>query len=120
MYETLSYLPQCLLNQSYESYIAQHLFIPLNMSASTFSVAEAEARGTLADGFQWDMQDLTKGINGTLIPTVPYFQRPGEENIWAGAGGVLTSARDLVHFFEEYQLFNIEDVVNRLSGYRCC
>jgi CubicO group peptidase (beta-lactamase class C family) len=120
MYETLSYLPQVLLNQTYESYVAQHLFIPLNMSASTFSVAEAEARGTLADGYLRDMQDLTKGINGTLTPIVPYFQRPGEENIWAGAGGVLTSARDLVHLSEEYKLSVIDDVVDRLSGYRCC
>jgi CubicO group peptidase (beta-lactamase class C family) len=101
MYETLSYLPQVLLNQSYESYIAQHLFNPLNMTASTFSVAEAEARGTLADGFQWDMQDITQGKNGTLIPTIPYFQRPGEEPTWAGAGGVLSSARDLVSLFDQ-------------------
>ncbi|KAF9005373.1 beta-lactamase/transpeptidase-like protein [Hymenopellis radicata] len=35
------------------------------------------------------------GKNGTLTATVPYFQRPGEESIWAGAGGVLSSARDL-------------------------
>ncbi|KIM36480.1 hypothetical protein M413DRAFT_449178 [Hebeloma cylindrosporum] len=95
MYETLSYLPEVLLNQTYEAYIEEHLFKPLNMTASTFSVAEAEARGTLADGFQRDAQDFTKGKNGTLKATVPYFQRPGEERTWAGAGGVLTSARDL-------------------------
>ncbi|PPQ81653.1 hypothetical protein CVT24_002831 [Panaeolus cyanescens] len=95
MYETLSYLPQVLLNQTFESYIDQHLFKPLNMTSSTYSVAEAEARGTLADGFQWDMQDWTQGRNGTPVPTIPYFQRPGEEYTWAGAGGVLTSARDL-------------------------
>ncbi|KAF8163798.1 beta-lactamase/transpeptidase-like protein [Crassisporium funariophilum] len=95
MYETLSYLPQVLLNQTYESYVKQHLFGPLNMTASTYSVAEAESRGTLVDGFQWHMRDITKGINGTLVPTVPYFQRPGEERTWAGAGGVLTSSRDL-------------------------
>lgn len=98
MYETLSYLPQLLLNQSYESYIAEHLFKPLNMSASTYSVAEAEARGTMADGFQRSLRDPAHGINGTLIPTVPYFLRPGEEETWAGAGGVLTSAKDLVFF----------------------
>ena len=69
------------------------------MTASTFSVAEAEARGTLAHGFHHDAQDFTKGKNGTLKATVPYFQRPGEERTWAGAGGVLTSARDLVRFF---------------------
>lgn len=99
MYETLSYLPEILLNQTYESYISQHLFKPLNMTSSTFSVAEAEERGTLVDGFQWDMQDLLNGRNGSLVPTVPYFQRPGEERTWAGAGGVLTSARDLVMLF---------------------
>ena len=98
MYETLSYLPEVLLNQTYEAYIAEHIFKPLNMTASTFSVVEAEARGTLADGFQPDEQDFTKGKNGTLKATVPYFQRPGEERTWAGAGGVLTSARDLVRF----------------------
>ena len=62
------------------------------MTSSTFSVVEAEARGTLADGFLPDVQDLAKGKNGTLKAIVPYFQRPG-------AGGVLTSARDLVGFF---------------------
>lgn len=66
------------------------------MTSSTYSVAEAESWGTLADGFHRDMRNILKDINGSLTATVPYFQRPGEENIWAGAGGVLTSARDLV------------------------
>ena len=69
------------------------------MTASTFSVVEAEARGTLVDGFLSDAQDFTKGKNGTLKASVPYFQRPGEERTWAGAGGVLTSAHNLVRFF---------------------
>ena len=68
------------------------------MTTSTFSVVEAEARGTLTDGFIPDAQDSTKGKNGRLKATVPYFQRPGEERTWAGAGSVLTSARDLVRF----------------------
>ncbi|KAJ7238309.1 beta-lactamase/transpeptidase-like protein, partial [Mycena haematopus] len=95
MYETLSYLPQTLLNQTFESYISEHLFDPLGMTSSTYSVAEAEKRGALAHGFHWDMQDNLIGTNGTRTATVPYFQRPGEETIWAGAGGILTSARDL-------------------------
>ncbi|KAJ6453711.1 beta-lactamase/transpeptidase-like protein [Mycena sanguinolenta] len=95
MYETLSYLPQTLLNRTFESYIAEHLFRPLGMASSTYSVAEAEERGVLAHGFQWDMQDYLVGFNGTRMATVPYYQRPGEEKIAAGAGGVLTSTRDL-------------------------
>ena len=73
MYETLSYLPEALLNQTYEAYIAEDIFKPLNMTSSTFSVVEAEARETLAHGFQPDAQDLTKSKNGTLKATVPYF-----------------------------------------------
>jgi len=119
MYETLSYLPQVLLNQTYESYIAQHIFGPLNMTASTFSVSEAEARGTLADGFQRDMKDSMNNNNGTLTPIVPYFHRPGEENIWAGAGGVLTSSRDLVRL-SDLMSEPLDDIVHRQSGYRCC
>ncbi|KAF5353762.1 hypothetical protein D9757_012942 [Collybiopsis confluens] len=95
MYETLSYLPTLLLNQSYESFVAQNLFEPLNMSASTYSVASAESSGQLADGYMRSMRDELTGINGTLMPVIPYFSRPGEEGIWAGAGGVITSARDL-------------------------
>ncbi|KAJ6471138.1 beta-lactamase/transpeptidase-like protein, partial [Mycena vitilis] len=95
MYETLSHLPPTLLNQTFESYIAEHIFAPLGMTASTYSVAEAEERGTLAHGFHWSMKDSLAGHSGKLTATVPYFQRPGEEKIWAGAAGILSSARDL-------------------------
>ncbi|KAJ7624741.1 beta-lactamase/transpeptidase-like protein [Roridomyces roridus] len=95
MYTALSHLQPTLLNQSFESYIAQHIFMPLGMNASTYSVAEVEARGTLAHGHHWSMKDLQVGRNGTRTATVPYFQRPGEERFWAGAAGILSSARDL-------------------------
>ncbi|KIK51282.1 hypothetical protein GYMLUDRAFT_208774 [Collybiopsis luxurians FD-317 M1] len=95
MYETLSYLPTLLLDQPYESYISENLFRPLNMTASTYSVAVAEASGQLAHGHMRSMRDKIAGINGTLVPAVPYFSRPGEEKIWAGAGGVIMSVRDL-------------------------
>ncbi|KAF9524497.1 beta-lactamase/transpeptidase-like protein [Crepidotus variabilis] len=95
MYTVLSYLPTVLLNQTYASYVSQHIFRPLNMSASTFSVAEAEQSGLFADGFQYDLVDLPNGKNGTLKPIVPFFIPKGHEEILAGGGGVLSSARDL-------------------------
>ena len=63
MYETAFLPPEVLLNQTYEAYIKEHIFKPINMTVSTFSVVEAEARGTLADGFLPDAQDFTKGKN---------------------------------------------------------
>ncbi|PFH51759.1 hypothetical protein AMATHDRAFT_2852 [Amanita thiersii Skay4041] len=95
MYECLTLLPPVLLNQSYESYIAQHLFDPLNMTSSTYSVKDAESSGKFADGFQWSLRDLTKGIRGTRTAVVPYVMRNGTESNLAGAGGVISSARDL-------------------------
>ena len=96
MYETLSYLPTALLNQSYESYVAQHLFEPLNMSSTTFSIAEAVKSGNFAIGHLASDRDVTRGLNGTIKAIIPTWFRPGEERVWAGAGGVISSARDLV------------------------
>lgn len=95
MYQTLPLIPQHLLGQPYESFVAEHIFGPLNMTSSTYSVAEAEKWGTLANAFQTNMR-FADGTNATNKPVVPFYQRPGQENVWAGAGGVLTSARDLV------------------------
>ena len=109
MYETLSYLPELFLNQTYESYIAQHLFKPLNMASSTFAIADVDEyyipgqKGKFADrmaeGHLADGRDFIRGRNGTLKAIVPNWTRPGDERIWAGAGGVITTARDLVRPF---------------------
>ncbi|KAJ7615928.1 beta-lactamase/transpeptidase-like protein [Roridomyces roridus] len=95
MFETLSYLPPTLLNQTFESYISEHIFDPLGMSSSTYSIADAEASENLAHGFYWSMRDWLYSINGTRTAIDPFFQRPGEEKIRAGAGGIFSSARDL-------------------------
>ncbi|PFH47486.1 hypothetical protein AMATHDRAFT_67688 [Amanita thiersii Skay4041] len=95
MYESLTVLPLTLLNQSFEAYVTEHLFNPLNMSSSTYSVKDAEASGQLAHGFQWTMRDLTRGIKGARTATIPYYSRNGSEKAYAGAGGVISSARDL-------------------------
>ncbi|KAJ7049059.1 beta-lactamase/transpeptidase-like protein [Mycena amicta] len=103
MYEVLSHLPPTLLNQSFESYITQNILTPLGMNASTYSVAEAEARvlpgpdgltRQLAHGFHWSMKDSLVNRTGVLTPS-EYFERPGEEKVWAGAAGILASPRDL-------------------------
>ncbi|PFH51724.1 hypothetical protein AMATHDRAFT_2825 [Amanita thiersii Skay4041] len=73
-YDTLAHLPEVLLNQSYESYIMQHLFEPLNISSSTFSVKEAEASGRFAQGFEWDMRDQVKGVDGTRTAMIPLLR----------------------------------------------
>ncbi|KAH6904353.1 beta-lactamase/transpeptidase-like protein [Coprinopsis sp. MPI-PUGE-AT-0042] len=97
MYTTLSYLPTLFLNQTYESYIQQHLFDPLNMTSTTFSVerAEGELGHQLAEGHVQHLRDVTREKKGWLKPTVPYYLRPGDAKELAGAGGVISSARDM-------------------------
>ncbi|CAK5283245.1 unnamed protein product [Mycena citricolor] len=95
MFEALAHLPPTLLNQTFESYVEQHLFKPLGMDSATYSVREAEAGGRLAHGHHWDMRDYSRNITGTRVPIDPYFLRPGEEVIWRGAAGVLVSVRDM-------------------------
>lgn len=95
MYDTLGYLPEVLVNQSLGSYVGEHIFKPLNMSASTYSIANAEG-GLVADGFQVSGQDLKRGLGGVKKAIVPYYVRPGGEPAGAGSGGVIASARDMV------------------------
>ncbi|KAJ7071625.1 beta-lactamase/transpeptidase-like protein [Mycena amicta] len=63
--------------------------------------ADAEARllpdgltRQLAHGFHWSMNDSLVNRTGVLTPS-EYLQRPGQEKVWAGAAGILASARDL-------------------------
>ncbi|KAF5360710.1 hypothetical protein D9756_004739 [Leucocoprinus leucothites] len=94
MYDSLAYLPQTLVNQSFASYMEQHIFHPLCMSSTTYSIAQAE-KGLLANGFVHSGQDQKLGLDGVQKPIVPFFVRPGDEYDLAGCGGVLSSARDL-------------------------
>ncbi|KXN88234.1 hypothetical protein AN958_07693 [Leucoagaricus sp. SymC.cos] len=67
-----------LLNQSFASYAEQHIFEPLEVSSTTYSVAKAE-KGLMADGFVQDGQDLKLGSDGVNRPMVPFFLRPENE-----------------------------------------
>ncbi|KAF9449778.1 beta-lactamase/transpeptidase-like protein [Macrolepiota fuliginosa MF-IS2] len=94
MYDSLGYLPEVLVNQELGSYVEQHIFTPLNMSSSTYSVAKAEG-GSLADGFTPSEQGPKRDIDGVKKAIIPYYVRPEDENLSAGSGGVKSSARDM-------------------------
>jgi len=96
MYETLSYLPTLLLNQSLPDFVQSNFFDRLNMSSATYSVEKAESSGNLAQGFVYDMSDIALGLPGQKKPTIPFLLDQEGQEIWQGAAGVLSSARDLV------------------------
>ncbi len=107
MYEALSHLVvlHSTKNQTYEEYVGEKFFQPLNMTSSTYSVKEAESSGLLANSFVQHGRDLAFGIQGTAREVVPFMLRPGQENIWAGAAGIFSTARDMVSNTSPYKSF---------------
>jgi CubicO group peptidase (beta-lactamase class C family) len=83
-YQTLGLIVQTVSGQSYEAYIAQHIFAPLEMQTSFASQEEAQRHG-MAAGYQW--------IFGFPVPaTLPYIRAE------LPAGFLICSAEDMAHY----------------------
>lgn len=113
MYESLTELPHALLNVTFEEYVQENLFSPLNMTSSTLSVAKAQAlpNGQLASGYLRSGRNLALGKDGKRVAIEPYFIPEGQDEIWRGAGGVLTSARDLVRIRFSSRRFTSQEIL---------
>ncbi len=83
-YATLGMLIQSVTGLSYEDYVKQHIFAPLDMNASFVSQEEA-ARHGMATGYRWWF--------GFPVPANLPFNRPN-----LPAGFVISSAEDMGHF----------------------
>jgi CubicO group peptidase (beta-lactamase class C family) len=59
MYTVLAYLPQVLLNTTYEKYVHDNIITPLGMDATTYFYVDAVKTGRLADGFFRQDANLT-------------------------------------------------------------
>jgi len=82
-YEILAYLVERISQQPYEQYVKTHIFQPLNMSSTCYSLSELNYT-RLAVPYIW--------VAGR------YIRLPFYENHNAGAGGVKSTVLDLAHF----------------------
>lgn len=83
-YDTLGLIVQAVSGQSYEEYVRQHIFAPLDMQHSFVSQDEAMRHG-MAQGHRWWF--------GIPVPvTLPYHRAE------LPAGFVISSAEDMAHF----------------------
>jgi CubicO group peptidase (beta-lactamase class C family) len=83
-YDTLGLIVQTVSGQSYEDYVKQHSFAPLDMQKSFVSQEEARQHG-MASGYRWWF--------GIPIPvTLPYNRAE------LPSGYVISSAEDMAHF----------------------
>lgn len=83
-YQILGLIIQTVSGQSYEAYLAQHIFAPLDMQTSFASQEEAQQRG-MATGYRWWF--------GFPIPAAMPFLRSE-----LSAGFLISSAQDMAHF----------------------
>ncbi|KAJ7261002.1 beta-lactamase/transpeptidase-like protein [Mycena rebaudengoi] len=88
MYIVLSYLPTALIpgRPPFARYVKQHIFDPLGMKSTTYSFAEANETGRMADGF------VRFNIN--------YTDNPEDGNLLSGPGGVLSTATDMAQWLK--------------------
>ncbi len=83
-YQILGLIVQTVSGQSYEAYVEQHLFAPLDMQASFTSQQQAQQHG-MATGYRWWF--------GFPIPaTLPYLRAE------LPAGYLISSAQDMAHY----------------------
>lgn len=83
-YETLGLIVQTVSGESYEEYVKQHIFAPLDMRNSFVSQDEALRHG-MASGYRW-------WFGVPILATLPY--RRAE----LPAGFIISSAEDMAHF----------------------
>ncbi|PBK88353.1 beta-lactamase/transpeptidase-like protein [Armillaria gallica] len=101
MYMLLSYLPEILLPHKppFARYVKEHIFEPLGLTSTTYSVDVAQASGNLAQGMARDGVNKTENLFGMGTPRAMrhpnWFLAGGEDgNYKSGAGGVISSAKD--------------------------
>jgi CubicO group peptidase (beta-lactamase class C family) len=83
-YQTLGLIVQTVSGQSYETYVEQRIFAPLEMQTSFASQEEAQRHG-MAAGYQW--------MFGFPVPaTLPYIRAE------LPAGFLVCSAQDMAHY----------------------
>lgn len=83
-YQILGLIVQVVSGQSYEAYIEQHIFAPLEMQTSFASQEEAQRHG-MATGYRWWF--------GVPFPaTMPYLRSE------LPAGFLISSAEDMAHY----------------------
>ena len=83
-YETIGLIVEKVSGQTYEDYVAQHIFAPLEMQNSFVSQDEAQKHG-MASGNRWWF--------GFPFPYDPPYNRAE-----APAGYIISSAEDMSHF----------------------
>lgn len=98
MYVTGAYLVEQYSNLSFPDFLHKHIFSPLGMNASLVDPVKAFETGELAEGYlpyEFNVSD-GKGWEKNKYRPTPFFDSSIDARMNAGAGGIISSAEDLV------------------------
>ncbi|KAE9386331.1 beta-lactamase/transpeptidase-like protein [Gymnopus androsaceus JB14] len=113
-YTILSYIPEVLLKIPFARYVKEHIFDPLGLNSTTYSGDVASETGNLADGFGREGINISKNIFRSGTPrALPYWNMIGGEDgdVISGAGGVISSAKDMVLLLQGKNPLTDEQVI---------
>jgi CubicO group peptidase (beta-lactamase class C family) len=107
-YILLSHIVTVVTGTPYPEWVKQNIFLPLNMTSTTFNATEAWTSGHSTDAYVRDGRNATKcaevfngthkGIEHVCLGRAVSIGQWGDGNFLflAGAGGVVSTAHDLV------------------------
>ncbi len=85
MYLFLPHVITTYSGKTFQEFVTERIFVPLNMTATTYNLTAADDSGLMSQSFIF---------TGRRIPII--FQDPTAANFIAGAGGVISNAVDMV------------------------
>ncbi len=85
MYLFLPHVITTYSGKTFQEFVTERIFVPLNMTATTYNLTAADESGLMSQSFIF---------TGRRIPVI--FQDPRAASFIAGAGGVISNAIDMV------------------------
>jgi len=97
MYMVAAYIVEHLTNGSFPEFLTEEILKPLGMLSSSYVFKEASRIGVVTDEFVAAAIGDAKGEGKPKIyKAAPFFDEEGDASVIAGAGGVISNARDMV------------------------
>ena len=98
MYMTAAYIIERLSSLRFSDYVQQVIINRLPFRSATYNATKAKLSGNLADGFVQVKRNVLGGLgwSKSLYEPTEFFIDSEVEDIIAGPGGVIMSARDVV------------------------
>ena len=79
----------------YQKYITHNIISPLGLNWTIYDTSEADQTGKLAEAF-WDISTTPwNKIEETIFKPIPFWNKKGGVDLMAGAGGVISNAKDM-------------------------